>query len=83
MGKVMTIIKVFPEDMEKFEQIKEEIRKKFNPKDMKEEPVAFGFKILKVGIVSEDKEGSGNVEEELKKISGVSEVQVEDVTLVS
>ena len=82
MGDVAVLIKVFPEDMKYYEGIKENLRKNYRIGRIDEEPVAFGFKCLKVVFIMADKEGSDDLEEKLKKIEGVSEVQVEDVGLI-
>jgi len=82
MGDVAVLVKVFPEDMQYYDSIKEELRKSFRVGRMDDEPVAFGFKCLKVVFIMPDKEGSGGLEEKIKEIKGVSEVQVEEVSLI-
>ena len=82
MGKVAMLVKIFPVDMQYYDSIKENLRKNFSVGRMDDEPVAFGFKCLKVVFIFDDEEGSGDLEENLKKIEGVSEVQVEDVGLI-
>lgn len=79
MGKVAVVIKVFPEDMGAFESIKEAIKDGIKPDKIGEEELAFGAKAIKVTVVVEDEAGSGGVEEKIKEIKGVSEVQVESV----
>ena len=83
MGKVAALMKVFPEDMDKFESIKKAIQEKIKPANIQEEPVAFGFKALKVTIVRDDKEGMGDVEEQVRAIPGVSQAEITDVGLIS
>ncbi len=83
MGRVIALIKVFPESMEVFEELKENIRKEVNPARIDEEPVAFGFKALKVTVVMDDESGSGDIEEKIKKIKGASEVEVVDIGRIS
>ena len=83
MGKVAALMKVFPEDMEKFEAIKAAIQEKIKPARIDEEPIAFGFKALKVTIVREDKEGMGDIEEQVKAIPGVSQAEITDVGLIN
>jgi translation elongation factor EF-1beta len=82
MGKVAVIVKVFPESMEVFGEVKGTIEKEFKPYDIKEEEVAFGLKALKLTFLMDDKQGSGGIEEKLMKVKGVSEAQVEEVTLI-
>jgi len=82
MGKVAMKIKVFPESIEAFESMKKKVIEKMKPAQSEEVPVAFGLKALRVTLVMEDKEGSGDKEEEIRKIEGVGEVEVEMVTLL-
>ena len=80
MGKVAVILQVMPEDRETdLEGIREEIRSRLDPKEIKDEPVAFGLVSLKVlKVVPDDAGGSDKLEEELLKIDGVKDVRVTD-----
>lgn len=52
-------------------------------KDMKEEPIAFGLKALKVLLMVEDQERiAEKVEEKLSNLHGIESVEVESVTLI-
>jgi elongation factor 1-beta len=82
MGSVAVTAKVFPESMEVFEKVKESIQKEMKPYKLEEEEVAFGMKVIKVTILVKDASGGSDIEERLRKVSGVSEVQVEEVTLI-
>ena len=82
MGKVAVLVKIFPTDMEHYDAIKENLRKNLSVGRIDDEAVAFGFNCMKVVFIFEDKEGSGDLEERLKKVDGVSEVQIEDVGLI-
>jgi len=75
------VARVFPEDPAQIDKIKEEIAKRMRLADSKVEEIAFGAKLLKVLIIVSDKEG-GDIEEKLKEIPGVSEVQVDEVSLI-
>ena len=81
-GKVAIVLKVFPESPEIQESVKTAILK-MGPAQLIEQPIFGGLNAYKVIFIREDKTGEGNYEEELKKIPGVSEVQTEDVTLIS
>ena len=82
MGDVAISLKIMPESPDTdLEKVKEEISKKIEIKDSKIEPLAFGLKALKILIIVSDK-GSGNIENEIKSINGVSEVEVESSTLI-
>jgi elongation factor 1-beta len=82
MGNVAVALKIMPEspdvDMEK---IKLEISKKIKLQDSKIEPIAFGLKALKILVIVPDKE-TGDLENKLKSIKGISEVETESATLV-
>jgi translation elongation factor EF-1beta len=82
MGSVAVTAKVFVEDMEVFDKVKDSIQKEMDPYKLEEEEVAFGMKVLKVTFVVKDSSGGSDIEERLKKVKGVSEVQVEEVTLI-
>jgi len=82
MGSVAVTAKVFPESPEALEKVKNSIQKEIKPYKLDEEEVAFGMKALKVTIIVKDSSGGSDIEEKLKRIAGVSEVQVEEVTLI-
>ena len=82
MGQVAVVIKILPDTPENYESMKAEIQSKYNPKSMKEDELAFGLKALKVMLIMNDKAGAGNIEEEILKIKGVGQAQIEDMTLV-
>lgn len=62
------------------EKVKAEIAKKIKVQDAKIEPIAFGLKALKILVVVPD--SRQNVEEEIRKIKGVGEVEIESTTLL-
>jgi elongation factor 1-beta len=82
MGKVAVSLRIMPEspdtDMEK---VKSEIAKMAQLNDAKIEPLAFGLKALKILVVVPDSNFDG-LEDKIKTISGVSEVEVESSTLI-
>lgn len=74
-------IRIMPASPETdLEKVKAEISKKIKVQDSKIEPLAFGLKALKILVVVPD--GQQNVEEEIRKIKGVGEVEVESTTLL-
>lgn len=83
MGRVAITLKVFPESVEVQGRVAEEIKSKFKPTQFIEIPVFGGLNAFKVIFVRDDKQGEGTLEEDLRKVPGVSEVQTEDVTLIS
>ncbi|VVB77363.1 Elongation factor 1-beta [uncultured archaeon] len=81
-GKVAVIFQVYA-DAGKEEAVKKEIVEKLNPKGVQLEEVAFGIKIIKVMFINDDQAGTTDKEEaELRKISGVNEVEVIDESLL-
>ncbi len=84
MGKVATIFKIMPVSVKTdLVKLKDEIKNKLNPQDIKEEPIAFGLKAIKVMVITDDASGgTEEIEKSLKSIKGVKEIQVEDVTLL-
>lgn len=82
MGNVAIKLKIMPDSPDTdLEKIKEEISKKIEIKDSKIEPIAFGLSALKILIIVSDK-GTEKIEKEIRSIEGVSEVEVESITLV-
>ncbi|MDN5358832.1 MAG: elongation factor 1-beta [Candidatus Diapherotrites archaeon] len=87
MGTVLAVFRVMPEDMAYFEEIKEKIKEAIPEgvelHEIREEPIAFGLKALKVGVTMEDTGGIlDKVEEALSKIPHVESVNLEGATLV-
>ena len=84
MGRVAIKIRVMPEGPESdLEAIKAHIQRKFKPDQIVEQPIGFGLKALVVVIVKPDMTGgTDEIERELAAIEGVSDVQVEEVTLI-
>ncbi len=82
MGKVVVVMRVMPEDPDKFEAMKARVKETVKAEKIEEEPIAFGLKALKVTVVTSDEEGSGPIEEKIRSIPGVSDVQVVDLGLL-
>lgn len=82
MGTVAVVIRILPDAPENYESMKSEIIAKYNPQSIKEEDLAFGLKALRVMFMMDDKQGAGNIEDDLLKIKGVGQAQIEDMTLV-
>lgn len=82
MGKVMVVMKVFPDEGMKPEVLLEAVRKVDGCNKAEVIDYVFGAKVIQASFVTED--GSGrDFEEEVQKLSGVSNVQVEEVGLIS
>jgi translation elongation factor EF-1beta len=82
MPKVAVIFKVYPDDG-KLEQVMKKVNEKLKPAAMQSEEVAFGIKVVKVRFVFDDSEtSSSKIEENIKAVEGVSEVEVEEESLI-
>ncbi len=82
MGNVAVSIRIMPESPDTdLEKVKQEISKKIEIKDSKIEPLAFGLNALKILIVVPDK-SMENLEDEIKTVKGISEVEIESSTLI-
>ncbi len=80
MGEVAVVFKIYPEDMSQFERIKSDIAAKIKPRMIGEQPVAFGLVAIIVTVVVPDGSGgSEKIEEDLRNISGVSNVEVDSM----
>jgi translation elongation factor EF-1beta len=78
----MTVMKIYPEEKADTAKLLEAIYKVKGCASARVEEFAYGIKIIRAGFVCEDSEGT-DFEEMVKKVPGVSEVQVDDVTLIS
>ena len=77
MGQVAVEIKIMPEDMGKFEQLKADVASQLKPYKMVEQPVAFGIVAIMATFVIEDGVGGADLlEEKAGKIANVSNVEV-------
>ncbi len=84
---VILTLQVMPESVEvSLDAIKDELKKLEiigQIKDMKEEPVAFGLKSLKVLTILPDEGGlTDKIEEAVRKIKGVRSAETVGVTLI-
>ncbi len=73
------MLKIYPEDGADVEAVKEKIAEK--AKEVKVEDIGFGIKVIKALFVIPDAEGgTDKLEEEVKAIEGVSNVEVESAS---
>ncbi len=86
MGEVMVIFKILPEEPGKEDSILQKLKhlKNCRVAEVKKEPLAFGMFVVKAGIIIPDKEDGRlqAVEEEIRAIKGVKEVEIEGTTLL-
>ncbi|MDU9376376.1 hypothetical protein McpSp1_09900 [Methanocorpusculaceae archaeon Sp1] len=82
MGEVAVIIKVMPEspdvDMEKLQA---DIKAKITGiQDMRVEPIGFGLSAIKLMVITEDEEGSGDkIEGMFAGIAGIDRAEIESL----
>ncbi|NPA86881.1 MAG: elongation factor 1-beta [Candidatus Diapherotrites archaeon] len=87
MGEVLVVFKVYPNEPEDLEKIKEKIPQVLPSKaqlvEIREEPIGFGFSALLVGVKMPDEGGiQAEVEEAIASIEEVDSVEVERATLI-
>lgn len=77
-GSVAVTFKIMPEDVETdMESLEEEVKKKISPTKSELIPIAFGLKSLVIVKVISEKDGElERVEEEIRSIPGVREVEI-------
>jgi translation elongation factor EF-1beta len=82
MGKVMVVMKVFPQEDATLERVLENVTSVDGINKAEIIDFVFGTKVIQASFITED--GSGrDFEEEVKALQGVSNVQVEEVGLIS
>lgn len=85
-SKTMLIIRVKPEDMEKIDEIVAAVKatKTGEVREVRKEPIGFGVELIRAGILvaSEDESLPDKVIQEIMKIPGVEEAEVEGMTLL-
>ena len=83
MANVATLFKVYPKDGQQADAVASAIRSKLNPKGMQTEDIGFGIQVIKVLFTFDDsKTSSSKIEESIRAIEGVGEVEVEEESLV-
>jgi translation elongation factor EF-1beta len=80
MGDVAVLFRIYTVEGG-IDKVKTEIVK-LKPRGLQIEDVAFGIKTIKVLFIHSDSQGSSEIEDELRKIPGVNEVEVLEETLV-
>jgi len=85
-SNVMVVFKVFPESPEDSDKVEAGLKavKTGVVQEVRKEPVAFGLSVFRIGVKIPDKtEGlMDKLEEEIRAIEGVSEVETESATLI-
>lgn len=83
MGTVGVLYKVYPKEGE-FENVAVRIKKEIANSNVSLEEIGFGITVVKVFVRFEDKSGitSTKIEEQIKKVEGVSEVEITEESLL-
>jgi elongation factor 1-beta len=82
MGEVAVILKVMPESPEvDMEALQAEIKEKIpGIQDMRIEPIGFGLSAIKIAMITEDEEGSGDkIEGFFANIAGIDRAEIESL----
>ena len=85
MSSVVVVFRIYPKEQDKVKETLNDIMTKITPKpaDIRAEEVAFGIKLVRCAFKFEDKEmGSSKIEDQIKALASVSEVEVEEETLI-
>lgn len=85
MGSVAVIVRVMPESPEvNFEELKRALKNKLpGIQDIREEPIGFGLKALKLAAVVNDAGGeTDKIEQSLNAVPGVERAEIIEVTLM-
>lgn len=87
MGNVIITLKVLPDsperNLEKLSNLIEEKIKRFGKLYKKSiQPIAFGINAIVYSIIIEEKIGTEPIENEIRNVEGVSDIQITDVTRV-
>jgi elongation factor 1-beta len=82
MGSVIVTFRIMPEGIETdLDSLEDTIREKIKPQRMNRVPIAFGLNAIEIVKLVEEKEGEmDRITDEIKKIKGVREVDVKDLT---
>lgn len=82
MSSVVVVFKIYPKEG-KLDEAMAEIKEKLKPADMRSEEVAYGIRLIRAAFKFNDEEkGSSSIEEQIKALENVGEVEVEEETLI-
>jgi elongation factor 1-beta len=84
MGSVAVIVRIMPESPDvDLEKLKASLKKKLpGIRDIREEPIGFGLRALKLAAVVNDAGGETDaIEQSLSEVAGVERAEVIEVTL--
>ncbi|MCL4379555.1 MAG: elongation factor 1-beta family protein [Candidatus Marsarchaeota archaeon] len=82
MSRVSVIFKVYPKEGA-IDETANRIKEQLKPVAIQSEEVAFGIKVIKARFVFDnEKTNSSSIENQIRKIDGVSEIEVEEESLI-
>jgi translation elongation factor EF-1beta len=82
-GTVGVLFKVYPEEEQDAEELAKRIKSELGAAGVSFDEIGFGIKIVKAFFKFEDKATTSmEIEEKLKKVKGVSEVEVMEESLL-
>ena len=83
MSTIAVVFKVYPKEGTEIETTVDNIKAKVNPTNVQVEDLAFGIKMAKVLFKFDDATNSSSkLEDALRAVDGVGEVEVEEESLV-
>ncbi|MBI2079689.1 hypothetical protein HYT84_02910 [Candidatus Micrarchaeota archaeon] len=83
MYDVVAILKIYLESADKSDSVKTAIGKIAKIQQITEQDIGFGIRVLNAHILLDDSQGGVDaLEEKIKEIEGVSQVQVEEVSRI-
>lgn len=88
MGDILSVYKVYPEEIDDVENIQKEFEKGFGEPfkiaKNETEPIAFGLKVIRLGVIFPDKVDGllDKLETKIKNTKGVRDIEIEVSTLI-
>lgn len=88
MGNVSIIFKIMPENVEDdIQDLKNRIVKTLEPvvkiRGIQVRPIAYGLNAINIAIITKDEDGaSDKLEQKIREVKGVGDVEIEDMTLI-
>ncbi len=76
MAQVAVLIRIYPEEQEKVDELIAKIKAELKPIQIGTEELAFGAKAIKALFYTDEKDGSSPLEEKLQSIPNVSSIDV-------
>ncbi|MEM3363982.1 MAG: elongation factor 1-beta [Candidatus Micrarchaeia archaeon] len=76
MAQVAVLIRIFPDEQEKVDELIAKIKQELRPVQIGKEELAFGALAIKALFYAEEKDGSTPLEEKLQGFPNVSSIDV-------